>query len=198
MSVHCPFCTEKIEETAVECNHCGEFLQGEEAPKRSRKQTALLVIVVGGVLSALCLCFPLIALMTMPMVGAQRTANETSAVATLMTLNGAQAVYRESDKDGNGVLDYGNLENLSACQLIDAELASGTRRGYVYQVRVSPDKPMLRWMAVASPSIPQGTGYRYFATNHEGALYYSVNAPIPLNDACEIPATRPDVHRLGQ
>ena len=45
-------------------------------------------------------------------------------------------------------------------------------------------------MAVANPVLPSTTGDRYFAINHEGVIYYSAIAPIPLTDDCTVPADR--------
>ena len=82
--------------------------------------------------------------------------------------------------------------------LIDSVLASGTKQGYLFEVHVSPENPEFQWMAVANPALPTTTGDRFFATNHEGVIFYSALAPIDLNDACEMPQNRPDVRVVGR
>ncbi len=197
MNVSCPFCAEEIDKAAIKCKHCGEFL-GDEAPPKS-SNTAAIVIGLAVVIGGMCLCVPIIAAIAIPnLIGARKAGNEVGAIGALKTIGTAQSLFREADKDGNGVLDYGNLNSLGGSMLIDSVLASGNKQGYVFQVRVSPTDPEFLWMAVASPAVPQTTGDRFFATNHEGVIFYSAKSPILLNDACEMPQNRPDVAPVGR
>lgn len=120
---------------------------------------------------------------------ARRHGNEAAAIGALKVLNTAQTLFREGDKDQDGVLDYGTLEDLAGVGLIDEALASGVKQGYRFAVRVSPQAPEFLWMATATPVEPGRTGDRYFVTNHAGVIYYSTRAPFELADTCEIPPT---------
>ncbi|MCH8306260.1 MAG: DUF2116 family Zn-ribbon domain-containing protein [Candidatus Marinimicrobia bacterium] len=54
----CPFCAEQIDENAIKCKHCGEFLT-KDAKKESRKgsrgglMTTLIVLAIIALLLAL-------------------------------------------------------------------------------------------------------------------------------------------------
>jgi hypothetical protein len=110
-------------------------------------------------------------------------------IGALKTINTSQTLFREGDKEGDGALDYGTLEELSNTTLIDAVLGSGRKQGYVFQVRPSPQTPDFLWMAVANPEEPTVSGDRYFVTNQAGIIYYTglQGHAFELNDACEIP-----------
>jgi len=34
----CPFCAEDIQDAAIKCKHCGEFLDGSTAPRSAKEQ----------------------------------------------------------------------------------------------------------------------------------------------------------------
>ncbi|MBX3466385.1 MAG: hypothetical protein KF878_05735 [Planctomycetes bacterium] len=113
--------------------------------------------------------------------------NEAAAIGALKTINTAQVVFREGDKDGNGELDYGTLAQLAHARLIDEALGSGTKQGYRFEALPSPTTPEFLWMATATPVEPGRTGTRHFVTNHSGVIYYSTRAPFTLNPDCKIP-----------
>ena len=51
----CPFCAEEIQDEAVKCKHCGEFLEASGAPRGADEQmpwyfrTSIIVIAVASV-----------------------------------------------------------------------------------------------------------------------------------------------------
>lgn len=117
--------------------------------------------------------------------------NERAAVAALKTLETAQALFREADKDGNSELDYAaDLAALGACDLIDSVLASGTKQGYRFSLVRSKKAPEFLWMAVASPVEPGISGSKHFAINHEGVVHQSDTA-FQTNDDCKITGGSP-------
>lgn len=127
----------------------------------------------------------LVASLIEQMNAARSRGGEAGVRATLMTINTAQALFREGDKDEDGELDYGTLQELAAAWLIDPELASGEKDGWVYEVRPSPTTPEFLWMATArrKGAGPQDLTYM---TNHTG-LMLEVEGPVAFNDDCDLP-----------
>lgn len=104
--------------------------------------------------------------------------NESRAIGSLKAISAAQSLYREGDKDCDGVLDYGNLTQLGEASLIDSALASGTKQGYRFRSLPGP-APQFTWWAFAVPTRPGCTGDRAFYTNHTGVIFYtSSGSPI--------------------
>ncbi len=123
---------------------------------------------------------------------ARRRGNEAAAIGALKTLTTAQTLFREADKDGNGVLDYApDLAALGRVDLIDATLAGGEKHGYRFELCRSDQEPEFLWMAVASPLEPGASGTRCFAINHLGMIYVS-EQPLPLDrEKCELEGGTP-------
>jgi hypothetical protein len=110
---------------------------------------------------------------------------ESYAIGSLRTLASAQAIFREGDKDDDGVLDYARgLGELERAQLIGGTLAKGVGNGYRIQLTASPEQPELLWMAVASPLEP-GVGRSLFI-NQSGVIYYGPG-PFVLDPSCQPP-----------
>ena len=115
------------------------------------------------------------------LIEARKHGNEAAAIGALKTLNSAQTLYREGDKDGNNTLDYGNLAQLSNTTLIDGVLGSATKQGYGFVATPSASTAEFLWLATANPVSPRTTGDRYFATNHAGVIYYTTATPTAPN-----------------
>jgi hypothetical protein len=119
----------------------------------------------------------------------EREANEASAIGALKTIASSEAIFREGDKDQNGILDYSDLKALGKTNLIDAVLATGKKQGYVFACAPSGDaeKRGSRWWATAVPEKPGVTGDRYFFINQDGAVHSS-KEPFEVDErSCEVP-----------
>src|SRR3712207_283564 len=79
----------------------------------------LIVVAIIGIVAAIAIP---------NLLASRRAANEGSAVSALRTLNSAQATY--SSSTGNG--DFGTLTQLRNAQLIDFQLAGGSKSGYLF------------------------------------------------------------------
>jgi hypothetical protein len=111
--------------------------------------------------------------------------NEASAIGGLRTIDTAQTIFREGDKEGDGTLDYGSLLELSNATLVDPALGSGERNGYRFEVRSGGE---YAWFAVANPVESGVTGHRSFCANHEDVC--DASRPLSLAEggaACALP-----------
>ena len=180
--MECPACATQIPDTAKQCEHCGW-----EAP---RSGLAVAGIVLLAVLGLGCLGFVLLGLVVALVVPThnhdRKGGNEAAAIGALKTLSMAQALYREGDKDGDEVFDYGTLSELSETTLIDGILGSGTKQGYLFTCQPVATTPEFLWTATATPAVPGTTGVRYFGTNHTGVIYVSRTAPVRFDAEGEV------------
>ena len=118
---------------------------------------------------------------------ARALGNEAAAIGALKTINTAQTLFREGDKEQDGVFDYATLAELSAAQLVDGVLGSGTKQGYKFATEPGKKAPEFLWAATASPLEPGKTGSRWFFTNQAGVIYYSTQGPFTIKDDCAVP-----------
>ena len=138
----------------------------------------------------------LIAAIAIPnLMAARRAANEGSAIRALRTIHSAEMSYQSTE--GNG--DFGSLAQLGRQNLINEQLASGTRSGYKFSV-----DPTLKdfdgrpaFAVVAVPTDYPSTGKRSFFIDETGVirgednhgLDASRNAP-PLGSSRDYSDTR--------
>ena len=127
------------------------------------------------------------------LIEARKHGNEAAAIGALKTIGTSQSLFREGDKDGDDLLDYGSLAELANQALIDSVLGTGTKQGYTFACAASTDRSEFCWWATANPAVVGTTGDRYFATNQEGVTFYSTSAaivPDPANE-CSITVGSP-------
>lgn len=117
------------------------------------------------------------------LIQARKNANESAAVGALKTIGSAQSLFREGDKDGDGDLDYGNLQQLGNAiggALVDPVLAGGVKSGYNFACNAGTNNTtqahLYTWWGSANPTVPTTTGDRYFWTNHTGVIYFTTQA----------------------
>ena len=116
------------------------------------------------------------------LIEARKHGNEAAAIGALKTVNTAQSLVREGDKEQDQNFDYGNLGELSATTLVDGVLGSGTKQGYLFQVEYAATTSEFLWFGVANPAVPTTTGDRYFSTNQAGVVFYTQVATFALNN----------------
>jgi hypothetical protein len=114
---------------------------------------------------------------------ARIAANESSAVASIRTINTAEVAY---DSAYPTVGFSANLTNLggtscsppsstSAC-LIDTTLAAGTKSGYTFSFS-SSGSPILATYAVwANPVVANQTGVRSFCSTADGVVRFAMSS----------------------
>jgi len=148
-----------------------------------------LLIVVAIILIIAAIAIP-------NLLRARIAANESSAVASVRTVNTAQITYMSS----YSTVGYANaLSNLggtsctppsttSAC-LIDSQLASGTKSGYSFQIPASSvtGTPGNTYNVIASPLTPNQTGVRYFCSFADAVVRVNPTAAISTCDYTQAP-----------
>ena len=115
----------------------------------------------------------------------QRARNEASAIGSLKAIANAQTLFREGDKDQDGVLAYApDLQTLVKIGLLDPDLEDGIASGYRFVVRhhASPaQQSQYVWSATAEPVLLGYTGDRFFGANMAGLLPFSNERPVTFN-----------------
>jgi prepilin-type N-terminal cleavage/methylation domain-containing protein len=108
------------------------------------------------------------------LIEARKSGNESAAIGALRTLVSAQAIFRESDKDGDG-LDYSaTLTDLSTHKLIDPVLGGGEKQGYDFAVNDSDgDSNKYTWDATADPVNRGKSGDRSFFVDESGVIRFN-------------------------
>lgn len=117
-------------------------------------------------LLAVCMVVPIgiISAVAIPnLLASRKAANEASAIATLRQIGGAEAAYASTGAGG-----YGSLTQLFAARMIDENLASGTKNGYVFTVTVNGND----FEAKATP-VSRSHGNRSFYVSAYGVIRYA-------------------------
>ncbi len=138
----------------------------------------LIVVVIIGIIAAIAIP---------NLLASRRAANESSAIASLRTLTGAQATYKVSNAN------FGSLADLSTAGLIDGAFAAATtaataKSGYVFSA-VAVGTTGNYWDGTAIPSTHTSvsslgaTGNRSFYTNESGVLFGNSTAAAPTGNA---------------
>jgi type IV pilus assembly protein PilA len=137
-----------------------------------------LLIVVAIILIIAAIAIP-------NLLRARIAANESSAVASIRTLNTSQISYNSAYPT---VGFAGTLASLSgtctgtviptsatAC-LIDSQLASGTKSGYSFNVAVTGTNPATNYAVWTNPLTQNTTGVRSFCSVADAVVRYNTTA----------------------
>jgi len=132
-----------------------------------------LLIVVAIILIIAAIAIP-------NLLRARISANESSAVASLRTLNTAQISYDSAFPTVGFATTLGALSGTScappgsanACY-IDETLASGTKSGYSFALSGTSGTPNSTYTFIASPLVPNQTGVRYFCSFGDAVVRYN-------------------------
>ena len=114
----------------------------------------------------------IIAAIIIPKLTESKTsATETSAIATMKMVAGAQAQFREADRDQDSHLDYAtDMAELSTAGLIDNVLGGGSKSGYLFSLSGST----YDWQATATPANVH-VGKRRFYVDTSAVVRFSVS-----------------------
>jgi prepilin-type N-terminal cleavage/methylation domain-containing protein len=132
-----------------------------------------LLIVVAIILIIAAIAIP-------NLLRARIAANESSAVASIRTINTAQISYNSAYPTVGYAANLGALAGTSctppsstgAC-LIDTTLAAGSKSGYSFAVSNVTGTPASTYMAIAGPITANQTGNRSFCSFADAVVRYS-------------------------
>ena len=132
-----------------------------------------LLIVVAIILIIAAIAIP-------NLLRARIAANESSAVASVRTLNTAQISYNSAYPTVGFASTMASLAGTScapptsagAC-LIDTQLSSGTKSGYNFALSGVTGTPASTYQVIATPLAPNQTGVRYFCSFADAVVRYS-------------------------
>ncbi|HLM61841.1 MAG TPA: prepilin-type N-terminal cleavage/methylation domain-containing protein, partial [Pyrinomonadaceae bacterium] len=132
----------------------------------------LIVVVIIGIIAAIAIP---------NLIAARRAANEGSAQSTVRTLHSAQVTYAATS--GNGTYATaatpGGLALLSGANLIDSQLATGSKSGYnftTFGTAAVAGTSAATFTVGAAPTVTSGisaTGTRKFCTATDGIVRVS-------------------------
>ena len=130
-----------------------------------------LLIVVAIILIIAAIAIP-------NLMRARIAANESSAVASVRTINTAEVSYSTSFPSNGFAAALANLGGAAPCTpavatgcLIDNVLAAGVKSGYSFAV---PGADTNTWAATASPT-SANSGTRTFFVNESGVIRFTTN-----------------------
>jgi prepilin-type N-terminal cleavage/methylation domain-containing protein len=114
---------------------------------------------------------------------ARIAANESSAVASVRTINTAQISYMSTYPTVGFATTLSALggtacappDSTSAC-LIDTQLASGSKSGYTFTVSGVTGTPASTYQVIGSPTVANQTGVRYFCSFADGVVRFSTSS----------------------
>lgn len=114
------------------------------------------------------------------MLRARMKANESAAVANMRTINTAESMYYNTYPDvgyAGSLADLGshgsNCETpgkTNACLVMDEELTSGLKGGYVFDLLGDGQVPTQAYTLTALPEASSTTGRCTFSSNQMGAI----------------------------
>jgi type IV pilus assembly protein PilA len=148
-----------------------------------------LLIVVAIILIIAAIAIP-------NLLRARIAANESSAVASIRTLNTAQISYNSAYPTVGFAAALSNLTgtcntaaaiptSTAAC-LIDSQLASGSKSGYNFGMTGSGGPPASTYFAYATPQTINTTGVRAFCSTADAVVRYTA-APLATCAGTETP-----------
>jgi type IV pilus assembly protein PilA len=137
-----------------------------------------LLIVVAIILIIAAIAIP-------NLLRARIAANESSAVASVRTLNTSQISYNSAYPTVGFAASLAVLSgtctgtviptSASAC-LIDSQLASGTKSGYSFNVTGATGTPSSNYVAYGNPLTVNTTGVRSFCSVADAVVRYSTTS----------------------
>ena len=145
-----------------------------------------LLIVVAIILIIAAIAIP-------NLLRAKMAANESSAVASIRTINTAEITYQSSYPTVGYAPSLSNLGGVTPCVpssttgcLIGSDLAGGSKSGYNFVAQGAGGPPAVQYYASATPTVLNQTGIRSFCSFEDAVVRVQPSgAGIPSEAACQ-------------
>jgi len=145
-----------------------------------------LLIVVAIILIIAAIAIP-------NLLRAKMAANESSAVASIRTINTAMITYQSSYPTVGYATALTNLGGISPCTpssvtacLIGSDLAAGVKSGYNFAAVGAGGPPSVQYYTSGVPTVLNQTGTRSFCSFEDAVLRVQPSgASIPSEAACQ-------------
>jgi len=134
----------------------------------------LIVVAIIGIIAAIAIP---------NLLASRRAANEGSAQQSLRTMSSAEATYYATAGNGN----YGTVANMVTQNLIDSQLGSGSKSGYIFTTNTAPAASATAFVIAAAPSSTSSvtaTGTREFCIDESGVLRAKTAVAITASTTC--------------
>jgi prepilin-type N-terminal cleavage/methylation domain-containing protein len=146
-----------------------------------------LLIVVAIILIIAAIAIP-------NLLRARIAANESSAVASVRTVNTAQITYNSTYYSVGFANALTNLAGTScappssagAC-LLDTQLGGGSKSGYSFGISGTSGSPVATYQVIAAPLQPNQSGVRYFCSFADAVVRVNATAAISTCDYTQTP-----------
>ena len=145
-----------------------------------------LLIVVAIILIIAAIAIP-------NLLRARMAANESSAVASIRTINTGEITYNSAYPTVGYAASLSNLGGVAPCTpssttacVIDSVLAGGTKSGYTFQATGAGGPPNVQYYATGVPVTLNQTGVRSFCSFEDAVLRVQpTGAGIASEAACQ-------------
>ena len=143
-----------------------------------------LLIVVAIILIIAAIAIP-------NLLRARMAANESSAVASIRTINTGMVTYNSSYPTVGFATALSNLGGAAnpcvaapadAC-LIDSVLSAGVKSGYTFAAASAGGTPATQYYATATPTTPKQTGTRAFCSFEDAVVRVDSTGTLPDSEA---------------
>jgi type IV pilus assembly protein PilA len=123
-----------------------------------------LLIVVAIILIIAAIAIP-------NLIRARRSSNESSATASMRTIGSGELLYRST----HGA--FGTLNMLSADDIVDNVLASGSKSGYAFAATPDATSPDLQFTSDGTPEVSTGplqSGTRFYFVDESQVVRFNL------------------------
>lgn len=157
------------------------YTASSKAKRAEHRTRGRIHVIIGRGLSFVTLGLWLLAFIGIGQIGRQSSRVSVSPVAVMRTITTAQVGFQAAglvDIDGDGISDYGTLEQLASppdgLGFIDSALGAGIKHEYKFTVNVTPSgSGGPGYTCTAVPVKPGGDTVRCYFADESGVIRYT-------------------------